>query len=136
MAPRTISLDELTTAQRSAPDTAPNVYKVDARTVVKTARRQYLFQKVTALYLDETSKHGFIVMEYIDGVVLRDVWDDMDTEQKDKMFRNCKASWQNCGHSKAILWALLTEVIARISSLPMIWKRMDLMRADRHSIKA
>ncbi|OJJ03199.1 hypothetical protein ASPVEDRAFT_134045 [Aspergillus versicolor CBS 583.65] len=76
-----------------------HVYKVDPKTVVKLiepprlaeaetlrfirAKTSIPVPEVYDAYIDESIDRGVIVMEYIEGDVLRDVWDDMaDDEQE------------------------------------------------------
>lgn len=41
-------------------------------------------------YVDESLERGVIVMEYIEGDVLRDVWEDMDDERRQKIISQLK----------------------------------------------
>ena len=96
-----VSSEILANAPRLALDTAPHIYKIDATTVVKKggatqlaeAAAMKLVRSPTSIpvpevynaYMDENSNNGYIIMEFIEGVVLRDVWDGMDSIQKGKI---------------------------------------------------
>ena len=107
MASKRYTVAELTHAIRLAPETAPNVYKVDDKTVVKRGDATRLAEAaamdlvrcktsipvptVYNAYVDETdSEIGTIVMEFIEGNVLRDVWEDMNSRQKESIISQLK----------------------------------------------
>lgn len=98
--PRHIQLSELSDANRLVPENFVNVYRVDDQTVVKLCHPLRLAEahamrlvrektsvpvpKVYDAYIDNsTSKsRGVIVMEYVKGDVLADVWDTLSREQR------------------------------------------------------
>ncbi|PWY88147.1 kinase-like protein [Aspergillus heteromorphus CBS 117.55] len=89
---------KLTTDNRLGTNGLLQVYKVDSKTVVKLtdpprlaeAEALRFVRKWTSLpvpevyeaYVDETLNRGVLVMEYCEGDVLRDVWDDLAEEVK------------------------------------------------------
>lgn len=91
---RRILPSDLTDSNRLVPDSMINVFRVDGKTVVKLCDPNRLIEAETLrfirsktslpvpeiydAYVDETLDRGVIVMEYIEGDVLRDVIDDMD----------------------------------------------------------
>lgn len=93
---RVITAEELANATRFG-EFIP-VYKVDANTVVKTgdcvglaeAAAMKLVREKTTIpvpeiynaYTDINTGHAVIVMEFVEGDCLRDVWDKYDAEQK------------------------------------------------------
>lgn len=93
---RTVSAEELAQAQRFE-DNVP-VYRVDAKTVVKTgdcvrlaeAAAMILVRKQTSIpvpevynaYTDPATGRARIVMEFIEGERLAEAWEHFDAEQK------------------------------------------------------
>lgn len=89
-----------------SPSTPLHIYKIDATTVVKKggatqlaeAAAMKLVRSPTSIpvpevynaYMDENSKNGYI-MEFIEGEVLRDVWDGMDSIQKGKIISQLRS---------------------------------------------
>lgn len=98
---RRIDKSELTESNRLVPDSLVNLYRVDEKTVVKLCDPSRLAEaearrfvrtrmsipvpEVYNAYTDESLNRGVIVMEYIEGDVLRDVWEDMDDERRQKI---------------------------------------------------
>lgn len=98
---RVITQEELANATKFG-DMVP-VYRVDATTVVKTgdcvrlaeAAAMRLVREQTTIpvpevynaYIDDTTGHARIVMQFIEGDCLVDVWDKYDTEQKEVILR-------------------------------------------------
>ncbi|KKY25467.1 putative phosphotransferase enzyme family protein [Phaeomoniella chlamydospora] len=96
---RIVTAEELSLAHRLG-NFCP-VYKVDASTVVKTgdcirlaeAATMRLVRRLTNIpvpevyhaYTDEDSGHVRIVMEFVEGDILADVWDTFDPIQKTKV---------------------------------------------------
>jgi serine/threonine protein kinase len=78
-----------------------NVFRVDDKTVVKLCDPNRLAEaealkfirsktslpvpEIHGAYTDQTIDRGIIVMEYIEGDVLRDVIEDMDDERRQKI---------------------------------------------------
>ncbi|CAG7934639.1 unnamed protein product [Penicillium olsonii] len=103
---RRISPSDLTGA-RLVPDATINVFRVDKNTVVKVCDPNRLAEAealrfvrtktslpVPELYsadVDESIGRGMIVMEYIEGEVLRDVINDMDLERRQKIISQLQA---------------------------------------------
>jgi tRNA A-37 threonylcarbamoyl transferase component Bud32 len=101
MYPRVITQEELANATRFG-DFIP-VYKVDARTVVKTgdsvrlaeAAAMRLVREKTTIpvpeiynaYTDNTTGHVRIVMEFIEGDCLSNKWDQYDAQQKEHVLQ-------------------------------------------------
>ncbi|KAF2276158.1 alpha/beta-hydrolase [Westerdykella ornata] len=101
---RVITPDELAQAQRFG-DLVP-VYKVDERTVVKTgdcvrlaeAEALKLVREKTTIpvpevynaYTDSDTGHVRIVMEFIEGDRLDDVWDKLDNDQKKEVIEQLR----------------------------------------------
>jgi serine/threonine protein kinase len=99
MEARTIAAEELVNAERFTDGTP--VYRVDAHTVVKTgdcvrlveAAAMKLVREKTAIpvpevynaYTDPNSGHAMIVMEFIEGDRLADVWSKFSTDQKQQI---------------------------------------------------
>lgn len=98
---RVITLEELAQATQFG-DMVP-VYKVDAKTVVKTgdcvrvAEAEALklihekttipVPKVYSTYTDKATGHVCIVMKYIEGDCLADVWNTLDSDQKQDIIK-------------------------------------------------
>lgn len=96
MAKRTVTAIELKNAKRVG-ELLP-IYILDETTVVKAGdvvrmaeakAMQFVRERTTIpvpevfnAYTDDTTGHGYIVMEYVKGDVLRDVWDTYTAEQK------------------------------------------------------
>ncbi|KAJ9199873.1 hypothetical protein DTO164E3_4330 [Paecilomyces variotii] len=86
---RIIDKSELVDSNRLVPDDLINIYRVDEKTVVKLcepfrlseaealryvhSRTSIPVPKVFNAYVDESLSRGVIVMEYVEGDVLRDV---------------------------------------------------------------
>ncbi|KAJ9404548.1 hypothetical protein DTO045G8_7770 [Paecilomyces variotii] len=103
---RIIDKSELVDSNRLVPDDLINIYRVDEKTVVKLCEPFRLSEaealryvhsktsipvpKVFNAYVDESLNRGVIVMEYVEGEVLRDVWDDMDDERRKKIVQQLK----------------------------------------------
>jgi aminoglycoside phosphotransferase (APT) family kinase protein len=101
MHPRVITQDELANATRFG-EFMP-VYKVDAHTVVKTgdcvrlaeAAAMKLVREKTSIpvpevhnaYIDSASGHVRIVMEFIEGDSLEDMWDQYNANEKDQIIQ-------------------------------------------------
>ncbi|KAJ5800561.1 uncharacterized protein N7518_002629 [Penicillium psychrosexuale] len=98
---RRISPSDLTDSNRLVEDTMIHVFRVDNTTVVKLCDPSRLAEaeamrfirsktsipvpEVYNAYVDETIGRGVIVMEYIEGEVLRDVIEDMDDTRRQKI---------------------------------------------------
>lgn len=98
---RIISPSELTDSKRLVPDSMINVSRVDEETVVKICDPTRLAEaealrfirsktslpvpEVYSAYVDKSIDRGFIVMEYIEGDVLRDIIEDMDGDRRQKV---------------------------------------------------
>ncbi|KAJ9357574.1 hypothetical protein DTO282F9_1422 [Paecilomyces variotii] len=103
---RIIDKSELVDSNRLVPDDLINIYRVDEKTVVKLcepfrlaeaealryvhSRTSIPVPKVFNAYVDESLNRGVIVMEYVEGEVLRDVWDDMDDGRRKKIVQQLK----------------------------------------------
>ncbi|KAF1996124.1 phosphotransferase enzyme family protein-like protein [Amniculicola lignicola CBS 123094] len=99
MEERIITAEQLAQAQRFG-DFVP-VYKVDASTIVKTGDSVRLAEaeamklvhqkttipvpKVYNAYIDTATGHARIVMEFVQGDVLADVWDKFNGDQKQEV---------------------------------------------------
>jgi tRNA A-37 threonylcarbamoyl transferase component Bud32 len=104
MSARIITPEELSSAERFG-EFVP-VYKVDANTVVKTgdsvrlaeAAAMELVRKKTAIpvpeiynaYVDSSTGHVRIVMEFIEGDCLADVWANFNTDQKQQVLEQLR----------------------------------------------
>jgi hypothetical protein len=102
---RIITLEELAQAERFE-EYVP-VYKVDAKTVVKTgdsvrlaeANAMKLVRKRTTIpvpeiynaYIDSVTGHARIVMEFIEGDRLDHVWDRFDDKQKEHVIEQLRS---------------------------------------------
>ncbi|KAF2678982.1 kinase-like protein [Lentithecium fluviatile CBS 122367] len=111
---RIISSEELLRAERFA-DFTP-VFKVDAHTVVKTgdsvrlaeAAAMRLVRDLTTIpvpqvfnaYKDDDSGHIRIVMEFIEGDVLNDVWDEFSLDQKMDIIQQLRRFFSQLRHIK------------------------------------
>jgi tRNA A-37 threonylcarbamoyl transferase component Bud32 len=99
---RTITFGDLAKVARLAPDRAPHVYKLNDTTVVKVRDGARLSEaatmdfvrhktsipipKVYAAYVDENdSTKSLLIMEYIKGEVLCDVWNSIPPAQKEEI---------------------------------------------------
>ncbi|KAJ5509996.1 Aminoglycoside phosphotransferase [Penicillium expansum] len=98
---RRVPPSELTDANRLVADNMINVFRVDDKTVVKLCDPHRLAEaealkfirsktsipvpEVYNAYVDKTIDRGVIVMEYIEGEVLRDVLQDMDDMRRQKI---------------------------------------------------
>ncbi|KAI1163059.1 kinase-like protein [Nemania serpens] len=96
---RTISQEDLANAQRFGEFTP--VYKVDSTTVVKSSKRVRLAEaeamrfvrnntsipvpEVYNAYEDEESGHTRIIMEFIEGAELEEVWDTYSAAEKESV---------------------------------------------------
>lgn len=112
---RIISSEELLRAERFA-DFTP-VFKVDAHTVVKTgdcvrlaeAAAMKLVRDLTTIpvpqvfnaYKDDDSGHIRIVMEFIEGDVLDDVWDEFSHDQKMDVIQQLRGFFSQLRHIKS-----------------------------------
>lgn len=102
--PRIISLEEMAAASRFK-ENVP-VFRADEKTVVKkgdcvrlaeAAAMEFVSKhtsipvpKVYNSYVDQCSGHTFIVMEFVEGECLEDVWDDMDEQEKEVVIGQLK----------------------------------------------
>lgn len=94
-----ITWNDLADATQLAPKTAPHIYRLDDKTVVKVGDSDRLSEAATMrfvrsrtsipiplvydVYLDKNcSDKAFLLMEYVEGDVLRDVWDTMPSIQQ------------------------------------------------------
>ncbi|RAO69398.1 uncharacterized protein BHQ10_005410 [Talaromyces amestolkiae] len=93
-------------SNRLVPDNLINLFRVDDRTVVKLCEPNRLAEaealryvrshtkvpvpEVYDSYVDESINRGVIVMEYAEGDVLRDVWEDMDDEHRENIITQLK----------------------------------------------
>ncbi|KAE8352789.1 kinase-like protein [Aspergillus coremiiformis] len=98
---RRISPSDLTNSNRFVPDSMINVFRVDEKTVVKLCDPTRLAEaealrfirsktslpvpEVYSAYVDESIDRGVIVMEYIEGDVLRDVIEEMDDKRRERI---------------------------------------------------
>lgn len=101
---RTISTHELAQAQRF--ENHVPVYKIDAKTVVKTgdsvrlaeAAAMTLVRKHTSIpvpeiynaYIDPATGHARIVMEFVEGERLAEAWDNFDADQKQQVLEQLR----------------------------------------------
>lgn len=92
---------ELTEENRFGAHAMIHVYRVDPKTVVKLIEPPRLSEaealrfvrsntsipapEVYDAYIDESLDRGVIVMEYMDGDVLGDIWDDMAEAEQEKI---------------------------------------------------
>ena len=97
----------LTDEARLVPDNHIHVFRVGEKTVVKLCGPERLAEaealrfvrantslpvpKVHGTYVDETINRGVMVMEYIEGDVLRDVIEDMDADRRQKIVSQLQA---------------------------------------------
>lgn len=98
---RRLTPSEWTNSVRLVPDATIHIFRVDEKTVVKVGDPNRLAEaealkfvrantslpvpELYGAYVDETLDRGMIVMEYIEGEVLRDVIEDMDAERRQKI---------------------------------------------------
>jgi aminoglycoside phosphotransferase (APT) family kinase protein len=100
---RVLSPKEWESAELLSPDNAPHVFKIDATTVAKTgleeerARAEVaaieLVRKETLIpvpeiyncYLVEATQKWCILMEFVEGDLLENVWDQHDAEWKERI---------------------------------------------------
>jgi tRNA A-37 threonylcarbamoyl transferase component Bud32 len=103
---RTIDKSELTESNRLVPDGLINLYRVDEKTVVKLcepfrlaeaealryvrSRTSIPVPEVFNAYVDASLDRGVIIMEYVEGDILRNVWEDMDDERRQKIVQQLK----------------------------------------------
>lgn len=97
----------LANVPRLTPETAPHIYKLESKTVIKVGNRHRISEaaamrfvrsktnipvpEVYDAYLDqEDPEKALLVMEHIEGDVLRDVWDDMCSSQKEEVVLQLK----------------------------------------------
>ncbi|KAK2849614.1 hypothetical protein FQN49_005580 [Arthroderma sp. PD_2] len=105
---RRIQPSDLVDSNRLVPGDLPiPVFRIDDRTVVKTNQECRLAEanamrfirentsvpvpEVYDAYIDESMSRGIIVMEYIPGDVLRDVWDTLDPVKKEKIISQLRS---------------------------------------------
>jgi tRNA A-37 threonylcarbamoyl transferase component Bud32 len=102
---RIIAKHELESADRLAPETAPNIYKIE-NIVIKTGDATRLAEALTMravrekttipvpkiynAYLDNETGHGTIIMDYVEGEELRYVWDKLKPEERSSIIEQLR----------------------------------------------
>lgn len=104
---RRVKPSQLVEANRLVADGCVNVYRIDERTVAKACNQRRLAEahamqlvrektsvpvpKVYNAYVDESTSRGVIVMEYVKGDVLRDVWDKLNLAQRQRVIAQLRS---------------------------------------------
>ncbi|KAK2813997.1 hypothetical protein FQN50_000401 [Emmonsiellopsis sp. PD_5] len=98
---------DLVDSQRLVADECVNVYRIDERTVAKLCDPRRLAEakamqfvraktsvpvpEVYDAYVDESTSRGIILMEYVEGDVLRDVWDKLNPSQRSEVISQLRS---------------------------------------------
>ncbi|OAX77473.1 hypothetical protein ACJ72_08229 [Emergomyces africanus] len=102
-----MNVQDFSQSDRLGSDEFVHIYRFEERKIAKLcmpaqvtqAETMQFVRKNTSLpvpevydaYVDESSNRGIIVMEYVEGNILRDVWDDLTGEQQSSIANQLKA---------------------------------------------
>ncbi|OJD21633.1 hypothetical protein ACJ73_07027 [Blastomyces percursus] len=94
---RRVKPSQLVEANRLVADGCINVYRIDERTVAKVCNQRRLAEAhamqlvLYNAYVDESTSRGVIVMEYVKGDVLRDVWYKLNLAQRQRVIAQLRS---------------------------------------------
>ncbi|KAM5475330.1 hypothetical protein MauCBS54593_001806 [Microsporum audouinii] len=104
---RRVEVSELTDSNRLGSHSYVPIYRIDDRTVAKVtdphrvaeaeamrfvrANTSIPVPEVYNAYTDEVKNRGIILMEYVEGSVLEDVWDTLNQEQRQNILDQLKS---------------------------------------------
>ncbi|KAF3491081.1 uncharacterized protein GIQ15_00598 [Arthroderma uncinatum] len=104
---RRVEASDLTESNRLVKNPLINIHRIDNQTVAKVtdphrvaeaevmrfvrANTSIPVPEVYNVYTDEATNRGIILMEYIEGCVLQDVWDELDQEQRQNIISQLKS---------------------------------------------